>query len=99
MAISTVVSGSSFPAIEEGDRVTRRNGQAAMPFVLTFDVEEHHRIQAAAGLQVEPGLRSVYRERMIYLATEWILEQLADTDYSCATFFVVGQIAETHPPG
>ena len=95
MAISTVVSGSSFPAIEEGGWVTPRNGPAAMPFVLTFDVEEHHRIEAAAGLQVEPALQSVYHERMIGV-TEWILDQLADRQIH-ATFFIVGQIAETTP--
>jgi polysaccharide deacetylase family protein (PEP-CTERM system associated) len=65
------------------------------PTVLSFDVEEHHRIEAAAGLDVAPALREDYRRRMAR-ATGWILEQLAARDIR-ATFFVVGQIAEDDP--
>ncbi len=64
------------------------------PVVLSFDVEEHHRIEAAAGLKVGPELQGHYRERMRRV-TEWILEQLAEQRIH-ATFFVVGQIAETN---
>ena len=28
-----------------------------MPVVLSFDVEEHHRIEAAAGLEIDSGLQ------------------------------------------
>ena len=64
------------------------------PVVLSFDVEEHHRIEAAAGLTVDSRMQEEYRERM-RRATEWILEQLAAWRIS-ATFFIVGQIAETN---
>src|SRR5262249_48453938 len=67
----------------------------AMPAVLSFDVEEHHRIEAAARLEFAPPLREDYRRRMAR-ATGWILEQLAARDIR-ATFFVVGQIAEDDP--
>ncbi len=65
------------------------------PMVLSFDVEEHHRIEAAAGLEVAPALRDDYRRRMSR-ATGWILDQLAARDIR-ATFFIVGQIAEHDP--
>lgn len=64
------------------------------PVVLSFDVEEHHRIEAAAGLEVDPRLRGNYRERMSQV-TGWILDLLAEREIR-ATFFIVGQIAETH---
>jgi polysaccharide deacetylase family protein (PEP-CTERM system associated) len=66
-----------------------------MPTVLSFDVEEHHRIEAAAGLEVAPALREHYRGRMAR-TTRWILDQLAARDIR-ATFFIVGQIAEEDP--
>src|SRR6478609_7882385 len=64
------------------------------PIVLSFDVEEHHKIEAAAGLNVDSRLQAEYRERMTR-TTQWILEQLAAWRIS-ATFFIVGQIAETN---
>jgi polysaccharide deacetylase family protein (PEP-CTERM system associated) len=66
------------------------------PIILSFDVEEHHRIEAARGLEISAGQQSHYRRRMDY-ATRWLLEQLASRGIS-ATFFIVGQIAE-HNPG
>jgi len=70
------------------------SGSSPVPVVLSFDVEEHHRIEAAVGLEVDPGLRGEYGQRMNQV-TEWILEQLAERKIH-ATFFVVGQIAETN---
>jgi polysaccharide deacetylase family protein (PEP-CTERM system associated) len=67
----------------------------AMPVVLSFDVEEHHRIEAAAGLEIASALKGDYRRRMAR-ATAWILEQLAARGIH-ATFFIVGQIAEDDP--
>jgi polysaccharide deacetylase family protein (PEP-CTERM system associated) len=64
--------------------------------VLSFDVEEHDRIEAAAGLDIGPDLKAHYRQRLDY-ATRWLLGQL-DCHGIKATFFVVGQIAE-HNPG
>ncbi len=76
-------------------RASASGGADAMPMVLTFDVEEHHRIEAAAGLEVAEALRGDYRSRMAR-ATGWILEQLAAHEIH-ATFFIVGQIAENDP--
>jgi polysaccharide deacetylase family protein (PEP-CTERM system associated) len=67
-----------------------------MPIVLSFDVEEHDRIEAAAGLAVSPGLRGHYRDRLSD-STRWLLDTLAAAEVR-ATFFVVGQVAE-HDPG
>ncbi len=65
------------------------------PIILSFDVEEHHRIEAAAGLACAPGLRAEYARRM-ESCTRWLLDELAALDIR-ATFFVVGQIAHSHP--
>ena len=70
------------------------SGSSPAPVVLSFDVEEHHRIEAAVGLEVDPGLRGEYRQRMNRV-TEWILKLLAERKI-LATFFIVGQIAETN---
>ncbi len=63
--------------------------------VLSFDVEEHHRIEAARGYACPPERRRVYAGRM-EAATRQILEWLAERD-TRATFFVVGEIGCTHP--
>lgn len=66
------------------------------PIVLSFDVEEHDRIEAAVHLTVGPDLKRTYAERM-EAATRRLLDQLAAAGGVKATFYVVGQIAETHP--
>jgi polysaccharide deacetylase family protein (PEP-CTERM system associated) len=58
---------------------------------LSFDIEEHDRIEAAAGLQIDPGQRLHYRKRLD-LVTHWLLERLAQVRVR-ATFFIVGEIA------
>ena len=63
--------------------------------VLSFDVEEHFRIEAAAGMEIEPGLKAHYSARL-EPSTRWLLEQLEKHEIK-ATFFVVGEIAKTHP--
>ncbi len=63
--------------------------------VLSFDVEEHYRIEAAAGLSVGDGMKAHYRERL-HSTTHWLLERLAEHDIR-ATFFVVGEIARHSP--
>src|SRR5438067_4975912 len=63
--------------------------------VLSFDVEEHYRIEAAAGLSVGDGLKAHYRERLCS-STYWLLDRLAEHDIR-ATFFVVGEIARHSP--
>jgi polysaccharide deacetylase family protein (PEP-CTERM system associated) len=62
---------------------------------LSFDVEEHHRIEAAAGITCSAVQKQVYADRM-ESSTRRILDQLAEAK-APATFYIVGQIAETHP--
>lgn len=66
-----------------------------MRVILSFDVEEHDRIEAAAGLAVPESLKAHYRERLAP-PTEWLLGEL-DRYGAKATFFVVGQIAGHSP--
>lgn len=63
--------------------------------VLSFDVEEHHRIEAAAHLTTSADAKAVYGERM-EATTRRLLEQLAAAG-APATFFIVGEIAIGHP--
>ena len=62
--------------------------------VLSFDVEEHFRIEAAAALALDPRLKEHYCQRL-EPSTRWLLDQLERFDLQ-ATFFVVGQIARRH---
>src|SRR5579859_6053727 len=66
-----------------------------MTTILSFDVEEHYRIEAAAGLSVSPALKAHYRDR-VDCSTRWLLDLLAERHIQ-ATFFVVGQIARDNP--
>jgi polysaccharide deacetylase family protein (PEP-CTERM system associated) len=63
--------------------------------VISFDVEEHFRIEAAAGLQLDPALKAHYCDRL-EPSTQWLLEQL-DAAAVKATFFIVGEIARDNP--
>jgi len=63
--------------------------------VASFDIEEHFRIEAAAGLQIGPELRAEYGTRM-ESATRGLLAQLAAANAQ-ATFYIVGEIARSHP--
>jgi polysaccharide deacetylase family protein (PEP-CTERM system associated) len=63
--------------------------------VLSFDVEEHYRIEAAAHLRVSPESQVYYRNRM-EVSTHWLLDQLAARDVK-ATFYVVGELAHLSP--
>jgi polysaccharide deacetylase family protein (PEP-CTERM system associated) len=65
------------------------------PIVLSFDIEEHHRIEAASGFNCPADLRLVYGGRM-EVATRRLLEMLAKHGLH-GTFFVVGQIAKSQP--
>jgi polysaccharide deacetylase family protein (PEP-CTERM system associated) len=66
-----------------------------MTAILSFDVEEHDRIEAASGLSVSPRLKAHYRERVDW-STRRLLDLLAERAIK-ATFFVVGQIARDNP--
>ena len=61
--------------------------------LLSFDVEEHDRIEAASQLRFDPALRACYAARMAR-SMFWLLEQLEREAIQC-TFFVVGEIART----
>ena len=63
--------------------------------VLSFDIEEHHRIEAAVGLAIDPALKARSAERVGSM-TRWLLDVLAARDIR-ATFFVLGQIARDDP--
>jgi polysaccharide deacetylase family protein (PEP-CTERM system associated) len=63
--------------------------------ILSFDVEEHHRIEAAAHLVISPALKTHYQMRL-ESSTQWLLEQLDRFGFK-ATFFIVGQIARSQP--
>jgi polysaccharide deacetylase family protein (PEP-CTERM system associated) len=65
------------------------------PLILSFDVEEHHRIEAASGVGVGIQAQAGYHQRMRE-ATEWILDELAQRQI-LATFFILGQIAKSNP--
>ncbi len=65
------------------------------PVVLSFDIEEHHRIEAAAHLTVSSELQATYAQRM-ESTTRRLLGQLASHDV-LATFYIVGEIAKSHP--
>ena len=69
------------------------NGSTAV--VLSFDVEEHDRIEAAAQLPVTAARRRDYAARM-EIATLKLLAKLADAS-ALATFYVVGEVARSHP--
>lgn len=66
-----------------------------MHAVASFDIEEHNRIEAAAGLVCPPALAADYASRM-ETTTLRLLEQL-NRRRATATFYVVGEIARTHP--
>lgn len=68
---------------------------APASFILSFDVEEHHRIEAAVGLNCSAELKATYAGRMEE-TTRKLLDLLAANN-TTATFYVVGQLAETHP--
>jgi polysaccharide deacetylase family protein (PEP-CTERM system associated) len=67
----------------------------ATRIVMSFDVEEHFRIEAATGLQLDPALKAHYCERL-GPSTRWLLDQLDQAEVK-ATFFIVGQIARDNP--
>jgi polysaccharide deacetylase family protein (PEP-CTERM system associated) len=67
----------------------------APQIILSFDVEEHYRIEAAAGLALD-AMRQAEYDRRAETATRWLLDQLGALDIR-ATFFVVGQLARKRP--
>jgi polysaccharide deacetylase family protein (PEP-CTERM system associated) len=66
-----------------------------LQIIMSFDVEEHYRIEAAAGVSCDPGTKQHYADRMAR-TTFWLLEEL-DRLEILSTFFIVGEIAKTDP--
>jgi polysaccharide deacetylase family protein (PEP-CTERM system associated) len=90
--------GSSFvPAAKLGlTRPLARPPQASSaPVILSFDVEEHFRIEAGAHLPVDSGYRAHCCQRLDE-TTRWLLDQLGEHGIQ-ATFFIVGQVARHNP--
>jgi polysaccharide deacetylase family protein (PEP-CTERM system associated) len=63
--------------------------------ILSFDIEEHDRIEAAAGLSFSSSRRAACAERMED-ATRWLLDRLGERGI-LATFYLVGEIARDRP--
>jgi polysaccharide deacetylase family protein (PEP-CTERM system associated) len=78
----------------EWDRVTECCKEP-LRIILSVDVEEHFRIEAAAGLHVSPALRDHLSER-VEPSTRWLLEHL-DRQQIRATFFLLGVTARNNP--
>jgi polysaccharide deacetylase family protein (PEP-CTERM system associated) len=70
-------------------------GPEQLRVILSFDVEPHDAIEAAAQLPLAPGLRAYYRER-VPLATHWLLDELGKRGIQ-GTFFIVGEVARDKP--
>jgi polysaccharide deacetylase family protein (PEP-CTERM system associated) len=88
-------TGVAPAAGEESRSPAASSADDALRVILSFDVEEHHRIEAAAGLITEPALQAHYAER-VDTTTRWLLDQLGQRGVK-ATFFIVGDIALSNP--
>jgi polysaccharide deacetylase family protein (PEP-CTERM system associated) len=75
--------------------MTSRANAGKPSVLLTFDVEEHHRIEAAATLSFSVEQKKTYADRM-ESSTRRIADSLAAHQVR-ATFFIVGEIAQSHP--
>lgn len=73
----------------------RQSSVDASQIVLSFDIEEHHRIEAAVHLNPDSGLKTHYSMRM-ETVTRRILDNLARREIT-ATFFIVSEIAQENP--
>jgi polysaccharide deacetylase family protein (PEP-CTERM system associated) len=63
--------------------------------VISIDLEEHDRIEAAMGMEVPSALRTHYSTR-VESCTRWLIDALAEQQIR-STFFVVGQVAQSQP--
>src|SRR5262245_46225964 len=95
MPSSALVSSTIKP-----DQLSQRfaDEKAAPPctqVILSFDVEEHHRIEAAVGIDIDPASKADHDGR-VEPATRGLLDQLGRASIQ-ATFFIVGEYAESHP--
>jgi polysaccharide deacetylase family protein (PEP-CTERM system associated) len=85
------------PAAESGAASSTLGGPGVPEgrVVLSFDIEEHFRIEAAAGLEIAPSLKAAYGERLLS-STDWILQELERRQIR-ATFFILGHLARDRP--
>jgi polysaccharide deacetylase family protein (PEP-CTERM system associated) len=79
-------------ALVEADTAPKAAG---LQIVLSFDLEEHFRIEAAVGLPTDAALETYYGARL-NVSTRWLLDELAARDIR-GTFFVLGQTADDNP--
>jgi len=77
------------------DRTSTASTVAESKLILSFDVEEHWRIEQASGLAIDPTLK-VRSGARVEAITDWVLEFLGRSG-QMATFFVVGEIALKYP--
>jgi polysaccharide deacetylase family protein (PEP-CTERM system associated) len=77
------------------DKADKAQADISSQIIVSFDVEEHFRIEAAARLNVDSTLKAHYCERL-EPSTLWLLDQLEAADVK-ATFFIVGQVARDNP--
>jgi len=68
---------------------------SSLRVLLSFDIEEHHRIEEAVGMPINEQRKCYYRQRLED-CTRWILDALAARQVQ-ATFFIIGEIALTQP--
>ena len=79
----------------EGEAKSLEPIAAAFKTILSFDVEEHYRIEAAKGVPLATGMEEHCRERLD-ASTNWLLDLLT-ANGTHATFFIVGEIARHNP--
>ncbi len=80
---------------EQPQKKPIRSSGERLRVAFSFDVEEHYRIEAALGLTCMPETQAEYARRMED-CTRWLLEAVNQSGGK-ATFFIVGQIAKSHP--
>jgi polysaccharide deacetylase family protein (PEP-CTERM system associated) len=93
--VSTSITTSRADPFPDSPRAAAQAVPRAARVILSFDVEEHYRIEAAVGLAIDPAFKSHCCQRL-GPSTHWLLEQLDRWDIK-ATFFIVGQIAQHSP--
>ena len=88
---------NSRPASHPGEEAVpiRITPDRPVDVILSFDVEEHHRIEAASGLDIAPATMAEGRDRVERMV-HWILERLDQRGIQ-ATFFTLGLIARDNP--
>ena len=83
--------GSACIVKTAGSPLFKRMASGTPSHILSFDVEEHFRIEAATNRTIEPSRRRYYGERL-EPSTRWLLDQLGEFGHK-ATFYIVGHSA------